>query len=120
MAEELCRNNRGKHGCQNLVTDGGEDNSGYCDTCFYPGIVEANEKYEALLEQGYTRSRAAELAGLNDREPEQKYGTVPITHIDPNPDEEDDEIVAGEDEAEVTDQILTRIEDENDHPDYPG
>lgn len=115
MSEHICKNNRGKHGCQNIVTDDGEDESGYCEVCYYPGVVEANEQYEAFLAQGYSRTQAADLAGLNDRIPVIKYGTVPITNVNQDGDEDGDDAV----DEQKTDQILSRIEDENNEPELP-
>jgi hypothetical protein len=108
MSEQLCRNNRGKHGCQETVTDDGEAESGYCETCYWPGIVEANEKYEELLRQGHTRVQAAEMSGLNEGQRQHHLGTTPITTVEQDEDDETEDR-----EADITDRILTRIEEDN-------
>jgi hypothetical protein len=141
MTDEVCKNNRGKHGCQNVVVDGGVDDSGYCETCFYPGIVEKQAHYEELLQNGHSRVEAAEISGIDDRNPMQsyggevepdatvatsgteyevpvlRYGTVPITNVEQDANEEDPE--DEEDQEELTQNVLDRIEDQNDTPDLP-
>jgi hypothetical protein len=106
MSEHLCKNNRGRFGCQSVVTDNGAEESGYCESCYWPGIAEANQKYEELVQEGYSRVEAAELSGLN--EGERHLGTVPITNVEQDEDDPEEEI-----EEDVTDRILTQIDEQN-------
>lgn len=124
MSDQLCKGNRGRFGCQQVVTDGGEKDSGYCEKCFWPGIEEANQKYEELLQQGHSRVEAAELSGLNDGERHHRYGTTMIDT--PQQDsaftaDDDDDSTVDEDEAQddLTNHILSHLEDEGDAGDGP-
>jgi hypothetical protein len=121
MSESFCKNNRGHQGCQEVVVDGGEEDSGYCEKCFWPGIAEANAKYAQLLTEGHSRVDAAELSGLNDGERHHKYGTTMIdspqqdsnfTDCDDPEGEEDPDGDEENAQADLTDRILTRMEDD--------
>jgi hypothetical protein len=81
MSEGLCKGNRGKFGCQEVVTDGGEEDSGFCEKCFWPGIVEATDKYAELISQGMSRTQAEEHSGLLEGERHHRFGTVPIENV---------------------------------------
>ncbi len=109
MSEGLCKNNRGSNGCQETVVDGGEEDSGYCEKCYWPGIAEANKQYEELLVQGHSRIQAAELSGLNDGERHHKYGTTMIDT--PEQDGNNPEEAA---EAEINDRLLNEIDEDED------
>lgn len=107
MSDQLCKGNRGKFGCQEVVTDGGEEDSGFCEKCFWPGIVEATQKYEELVTGGMSRVQAAEHSGLNEGEHQKRYGTVPIENTEQDRDldpemhiGEENEDVLGEDEED--------------------
>jgi hypothetical protein len=108
MSDQLCKGNRGKFGCQELVVDGGVDDSGFCEKCFWPGIVEATQKYEDLVAQGYSRVQAAEHSGLNEGETHHRLGTTPITTV-----EQDEEAAADVQSHDVND-VLGEDEEDND------
>lgn len=145
MADELCKNNRGRHGCQNIVVDGGVDDSGYCENCYTPEIAEKNQRYEEYLQGGYNHSQAALLAGLDDVEhvqvlggevepdnavaqtgtefevPAHRYGTTPITTPQQDAAEhQDDDDDEGDSEEELEEEgnarLLDQLEDENNRP----
>lgn len=144
MAEQLCRNNRGKHGCSNIVTDGGIEDSGFCEDCYTPELAQNNESFHQYVEEGYSRAQASLLAGLEDSTPTQtiggeiepdqtvaqtgteyevpvkRYGSVPITTIQQDAaardDSEDDEDSDEDAEEEGTNHLLDQIDNDNNTP----
>lgn len=48
--------------CGNEITDYGVMQSGYCESCWEPDIVEAHELYRALRSENHTRQEAIEIA----------------------------------------------------------
>jgi hypothetical protein len=148
MAEALCRNHRGRlKGCQNVVIDGGVEDSGFCEDCFYPGIVEQNQQYQDLLDHGLSRSQAADFSGLNERDPHQvvgtpededsptigalehedmksesdqreHLGTMPITNVQQD-SADAEESDEEEEEEHLIQRMLDQTEAENDRPEIP-
>lgn len=109
MSDVLCKGNRGKFGCQEIVTDGGEEDTGFCEKCYWPGIVDATQKYEELLTQGYSRVQAAEHSGLNEGERQHHLGTTPIDNVQQDNLDEDGEVAA----HDVND-VLAEDDEDND------
>jgi hypothetical protein len=108
-----CKANRGKHGCQEIVTDGGVEDSGFCGNCWYPTIAEDHEKFHQLIKDGYSRTQAALMSGLADPEEfaenkPHRMGTAPIASV--TQDEDDDEQQM---QDELTSDILDRMEDDS-------
>ncbi|PCD85617.1 hypothetical protein [Vibrio mediterranei] len=38
----------------------------FCNECFYPGIEETYDEYQALLDEGHRRIQAAVMSGWQD------------------------------------------------------
>jgi hypothetical protein len=107
--DTTCKANRGKHGCQEIVMDGGVENSGFCGDCFYPTIGEDHEKFHQLMKEGYSRTQAALMSGLSDPEEfaenhAHRMGTAPITSVTQDEDGAEEEM-----QDELTSEILTRL-----------
>ncbi|MGL4927194.1 MAG: hypothetical protein ACRC8O_00975 [Plesiomonas shigelloides] len=54
-----------KNRCRRCHVDIDKD-SRWCDTCFYPGIDQAYDEYQALLAEGFRRVQAAVISGWED------------------------------------------------------
>jgi hypothetical protein len=115
MADAPCKRNRGRHGCQEIVTEGGVDDSGFCENCWYPTVVQDHAKYHELIAEGYSRTQAALLSGLADPEEFEenkgphKLGTAPITAVTQERDDDCDE----EMQEELTSSILDRLNEDD-------
>jgi hypothetical protein len=140
MADEVCKNNRGRFGCHNVVTDGGVNDSGYCENCYTPETAEKNAEYERYLVEGHSHTEAALLSGLEEVQhvqvlggeiapdnviaetgtefevPARRYGSTPITTPEQDAaelrDHSDDDDDEGDDEEALEDAGTCRLLDE--------
>jgi hypothetical protein len=93
-----CKANRGKHGCQEIVTDGGVENSGFCGDCWYPTIETDLNTFHELMAAGYSRSQAGIFSGLV------KPDTREVTAEDE--DEVDEEAIQDDITSSVIDRMI--------------
>ncbi|MGR5299284.1 hypothetical protein ACPV5U_28505 [Vibrio mediterranei] len=59
MSHRCCR-------CSKTFVPTASSSTRFCDDCFYPGIEEDYDEYQALLDEGHRRIDAAVMSGWED------------------------------------------------------
>ena len=62
---QRCTAFKGGVTCYAEIKDKGVEHSGFCESCFYPGIVADYALYKTCRAEGYSRKEALELSGID-------------------------------------------------------
>lgn len=65
--DKFCRGLLVKNACNASIENKGVVGSGFCDSCWYPDIVEDYATYREHRQEGYNRNEALQMAGIQPR-----------------------------------------------------
>lgn len=62
--DAYCKGLLERSACNSPIEHRGVEESGFCETCWYPSILNDYHEYKDLRKEGYSRNDAAAMAGI--------------------------------------------------------